>query len=231
MWRAYDDMGPAYVAHAESSVYNALYDRPAVLAAAGVVTGLSVLDAGCGPGLYAAELVRRGAVVTAFDASEAQLAVARERLGDTVDLRRAVLGEPLPFEANAFDLVICALVIHYVRDQEAAFRELHRVLRAGGRAVVSAQHPTTDWLRKGGSYFEVCEEEDVWNTVGGPHPVRYWRGPLSALTSAATDAGFLIRRLLEPLPDPEMEQAAPEDWTQLHTSPGFLVLDLVKAPA
>lgn len=228
MWRAYDDMGEAFAAHAETSVYNALYDRPAVLDAAGDVTGLAVLDAGCGPGIYAAELLRRGAVVTAVDASDAQLELARERLGDSARVLRAVLGEPLPFDADSFDLVICALVIHYVADRQAAFAEFHRVLRPGGRAVVSTQHPTTDWLRKGGSYFAVREEEDVWLTPGGPHRVRFWREPLTTLTEAATAAGFVIRRLVQPLPAPEVETASPEDWAQLHERPGFLVLDLLK---
>lgn len=93
MWRTYDEMGDTYLAHAEASSYNALYDRPAVLAAAGDVAGLSVLDAGCGPGLYASELVHKGAVVTGFDASQEQLRLARERLGRDVALTRAVLGQ------------------------------------------------------------------------------------------------------------------------------------------
>ena len=231
MWQIYDEMGPAFLAHAERSPYNALYDRPAVLAVAGDVRGLAVLDAGCGPGLYAEELVRRGAVVTAIDASEAQLRIARERLPATTDVRRAVLGEPLPFAEAAFDLVICALVIHYVEARAKAFSEFLRVLRPGGRAVVSTQHPTTDWLRKGGSYFAVQEEEDVWKTSHGEHRVRFWREPLTTLTSAATDAGFVISRLIEPLPDATMKDDFPEDWQQLNERPGFLILELLKVGA
>jgi len=231
MWQIYDEMGTAFLAHAERNAYNALYDRPAVLAVAGEVSGLDVLDAGCGPGLYAEELARRGASVTAIDASEEQLRIARERLPATTDVRRAVLGEQLPFDDAAFDLIVCALVIHYVADREAAFAEFHRVLRPGGRAVVSTQHPTIDWLRKGGSYFDVKEEDDVWNTPQGAYRVRYWREPLTTLTEAATDAGFLISRLVEPLPDAAMKAEFPEDWKQLHDGPGFLILELLKASA
>jgi len=228
MWQIYDEMGPAFLAHAEHSPYNALYDRPAVLDVAGEVRGAKVLDAGCGPGLYAEELVRRGAVVTAIDASEEQLRIARERLPATTDVRQAVLGEPLPFPDASFDLVICALVIHYVADRAAAFSEFHRVLRPGGRAIVSTQHPTIDWLRKGGSYFAVQQEEDVWKTSHGDYRVRFWREPLTTLTGAATDTGFLISRIVEPLPDPLMKDDFPEDWAQLNERPGFLILELVK---
>jgi hypothetical protein len=42
----------------------------------------------------------------------------------------------------------------YVADRSAAFADLYRVLRAGAALVVSTQHPTTDWLHKGGSYFD-----------------------------------------------------------------------------
>jgi SAM-dependent methyltransferase len=230
MWQIYDEMGPAFLAHAEHSTYNALYDRPAVLAVAGDVSGLAVLDAGCGPGLYAEALLQRGATVTAIDASEEQLRIARTRLPATTDVRRAVLGQPLPFADASFDLVVCALVIHYVADRTAAFGEFLRVLRPGGRAIVSTQHPTADWLRKGGSYFEVKEEEDVWNTPDGEHRVRFWREPLTTLCAAATESGFMISRLVEPLPDAAMKEQAAEDWDKLHQSPGFLILELQKPP-
>lgn len=61
------------------------------------------------------------------------------------------IGEPLPYADETFDLAVCALAIHYVEDRPAAFLELYRVLRPGGALVVSTQHPTADWLRKGTS--------------------------------------------------------------------------------
>ena len=68
------------------------------------------------------------------------------------------------------------------------------MLRPGGALVVSTQHPTTDWLRKGGSYFDVKLETDVWHTQSGDQPVRFWREPLSALCGYGTGAGFLIEK-------------------------------------
>jgi SAM-dependent methyltransferase len=63
--------------------------------------------------------------------------------------RRAVLGEPLPYAGGAFDLVVCALAIHYAGDRAVAFAEFCRVLRLGGALMVTTQHPAMDWLRKG----------------------------------------------------------------------------------
>ena len=58
-----------------------LYDRPAMLALAGDVSGRTVLDAACGPGLYVEQLVRRGAKVIGFDQSPALVELARQRVG------------------------------------------------------------------------------------------------------------------------------------------------------
>ena len=147
-WSVYDRLGAAYESFAEDGAYNAHYERPATLAAIGDVAGKRVLDAACGAGFYARELVGLGADVAAFDASEEMVQLAGS---GGLDVVRAVLGEPLPFADASFDLVVCALAIHYADDRAAALREFFRVVRPGGRAVISTQHPTTDWLRKGGS--------------------------------------------------------------------------------
>jgi SAM-dependent methyltransferase len=228
LWAPYDGMGHHFAQHAEDSAYNAHYDRPAVLAALGPVRGLRVLDAGCGPGIYADALLRSGAEVSGFDASAVMVELARRRLGARADLQVAVLGRRLPYPDGVFDRAVCALAIHYVADRSAAFCELFRVLRRGGVLVVSTQHPTADWLRKGGSYFDRVLETDVWESPDGPQEVRFWREPLSSLCAAATGAGFVIERLDEPRPAPGMRDRHPEDFATLEREPGFLVLRLRK---
>lgn len=227
----YDRMAAEYERYAADSAWNAHYDRPAVLELAGPVAGLRVLDAACGPGLYAERLVAGGARVTAFDASAPMVELARRRLGSTAEVVRADLDEPLPFADESFDLVVCPLAIHYAADRAATFRELHRVLRPAGAAVVSTQHPMVDWLRKGGSYFDVRQEQDVWRLGGNEYAVTWWREPLTALCAAASDAGFLIERLVEPLPADSMRERDPEDWEKLRREPGFLVLRLLRPAA
>ena len=228
LWQAYDAMGDRFAQHAEDSAFNAHYDRPAVLAALGPVHGLRVLDAACGPGIYADILTRAGAEVSGFDASVRMVELAQQRLGDGADLQVAVLGRPLPYGDEAFDRAVCALAIHYVADRPAAFAELFRVLRPGGALVVSTQHPTADWVRLGGSYFDRVLVTDVWDLPDGPQAVRFWREPLSDLCAAATGAGFVIERLDEPRPAPSMRDRFPNDFATLEREPGFLVLRLGK---
>jgi hypothetical protein len=116
----------------------------------------------------------------------------------------------------------------WARDRTAAFAEFCRVLRPGGAAVVSTQHPVMDWLRKGGSYFQTVLETDIWHTPAGDQPVLFWRESLSALCAAATGAGFLIERLIEPFPAETMRERYPEDYEKLSREPGFLILRLLK---
>lgn len=73
-WRAFAE---DYASHAAVSPYNALYDRPAVLDLLGPVAGKRILDVGCGPGLYAKELVDRGASVVGIDHSPEMIGIAR----------------------------------------------------------------------------------------------------------------------------------------------------------
>ena len=224
----YDGIGDQYRRHAEDSSYNAHYDRPAVLDALGEVADLDVLDAGCGPGLYLTELLIRGARVTGFDASREMVDLARTRIGPGVSIDHAVLGEELPYPDGSFDAAVCALAIHHTDDLATAFAEFHRVLRPGGLLLVSTSHPTTDWLRKGGSYFETTLETDVWELTTGSFPVQFWRVSLTELCGAATDAGFVITRLIEPRPADSMRERWPDSYAKLNREPGFLILKLEK---
>lgn len=224
----YDEMAQAFEAHALDGAYNAHYDRPAVLALVGDVVGCRILDAGCGPGLYARELIARGAEVVAVDGSQPMIELARQRLGPSAEIQHADLNERLPFDDEQFDLVVCALVIHHLNDRGGVLREFFRVLQPGGHVVLSTQHPTTDWLRKGGSYFDIQQEEDIWKRDDRSYIVRFWREPLTSLCAAIAEAGFLIARLVEPIPAETMRDRWPDDWEKLNREPSFLVLRLVK---
>lgn len=221
----YESFADAFEAHARESAYNALYDRPAMLALAGDVAGLDVLDAGCGPGFYADALVRRGARVTAFDASPRMVELSRDRVGDAAMLRVADIERPLDWLADAsFDLVVLALVLHHLDRRVAALLELRRVLRPGGRLVLSTVHPIDDWRRLGGTYFDREAVSEEWNDGWA---VRFWRQPLSAWCDEFREAGFLIDRIVEPLPQEAMRSADPAAFERLTRSPGFIVFSLV----
>jgi 2-polyprenyl-3-methyl-5-hydroxy-6-metoxy-1,4-benzoquinol methylase len=93
--KAYDKLASSYSAHAPTKPHNAYYERPATLSLLGDVRGRRVLDAACGPGIYAEILADRGAEVVGFDASEKMVALAKERVRGRAEVRRANLEEPL----------------------------------------------------------------------------------------------------------------------------------------
>ena len=111
----------------------------AVLDAAHVTAGTRLLDAGCGAGLLVLLASLRGARVAALDASAALLAIAGGRLPDA-DMRQGDL-EGLPFDDASFDAVTAVNSLFYATDMAAAMRELTRVVRPGGRVVVTAWGP------------------------------------------------------------------------------------------
>jgi SAM-dependent methyltransferase len=118
----------------------------------GDLAGKRVLDYGCGHGMAAVVLARRGGRVTAFDLSHGYLEEAHRRAeanGVTIDIVRAD-GEHLPFAAGTFDRVWGNAVLHHL-DVEVAARELLRVLRSGGLAVFCepwGENRLLDWARR-----------------------------------------------------------------------------------
>jgi SAM-dependent methyltransferase len=225
----YDAFADSFAVHAEHSAYNAHYDRPAVLGLLGDVAGFRILDVGCGSGLYAAELVQRGAEVVGFDGSVRLVQLARQRSGTGADLRVHDVREPLGWlESESIDAAIMALVLHHLEDPVPALREVHRVLRPGGRLVVSTVHPLADWRQLGGSYFTDEMVDDTWNAGW---KVRFRRAPLTAWCAEFREAGFHIERLVEPLPAESMKEQFPDTYDKLSVEPFFIAFVLVKASA
>jgi ubiquinone/menaquinone biosynthesis C-methylase UbiE len=103
----------------------------------GDVNGKTVLEYGCGRGIYTVSLADRGARVIAFDISPEMLVLARKR----VEVNRCkgvelLLGSAhsLPFPDESIDVIFGMAILHHL-DLEIASREVRRVLRKGGRAI------------------------------------------------------------------------------------------------
>jgi ubiquinone/menaquinone biosynthesis C-methylase UbiE len=226
--REYDAMAADYAAHNAVGSYNAYYERPATIALLGDVNGRRVLEAGCGAGVLTTLLADRGAAVTAFDVSPAMLELARLAIGDRAELLVADLSRPLSFAPDGrFDLVVASLVLHYIRDWEAVLREFRRVLKPDGAVVFSTHHPAMDWrLHSADDYFAVKHVTEIWRAGSGEYEVSFWRRPLTAMCDAIAAAGFVIERLTEPEPLPELADRDPEAYQAIRTKPRFLFFRL-----
>jgi len=147
------------------------------------VTGARVLDVGCGDRPYAA--LFPGA--TGFDVPG----------NPHADLHGSL--EAIPVDDGSFDVVLCLQVLEHVADPGAAVRELHRVVRPGGRVLLSTHgiypfHPNPDdlwrWTHQGLERLFLTNAE--WTSVS----VRPGAG--TAATLAMTNAhliDLLFKRL------------------------------------
>lgn len=192
---AYSRLADAFAARIDTHPYNADYDRPAVLSLLPPIKGRRVLDAGCGPGVYAEWLAGRGAEVVGLDVCPRMVELARLRLGGGVQIIEADLARPLDFLPSAsFDLVVSALALDYVRDWDAVFKEFFRVLREVGHLVFSVEHSSDVFFdhHPNGNYFEVEQVEYEWWSFGPPVRMPSYRRPLQAMLGPLLGASFAL---------------------------------------
>lgn len=103
--------------------------------------GDPVADIACGPGTLALLAAARGARVSALDHSPAMIAHLRRRAdeaGLTLEDVRIGDGQDLPWDDASFEAAFSMVGLIFFPDRAAGFREMRRVLRPGGRAVVSS---------------------------------------------------------------------------------------------
>jgi ubiquinone/menaquinone biosynthesis C-methylase UbiE len=165
--------------------------------------GRATLDVGCGEGRVGAELERRGHHVTGIDSSPELVALARE-------LHEALVADAadLPFEDEAFDLVIAYMSLGNVDDLDQAIREAARVLEPGGRLCASVLHP----LFAAGEWLDPTDvDSPLLIRRYFDAPTRIWTSeregirmtfhdqviPLSTYASAFEAAGLLVEALRE----------------------------------
>lgn len=106
--------------------------------------GERVLDVACGPGSLTIQAARTASSVVALDFSELMLQELRQRLGQAglgnVEVQHGD-GQSLPCADGDFDVACSMFGLMFFPDRARGFAELYRVLRPGGRAVVSSWHP------------------------------------------------------------------------------------------
>lgn len=201
-------------------------EEPAVHALLGGLPPCRVLDAACGTGRHGAWLAGLGHDLVGVDASPAMLARARAKLPQARFEHGDLTALPLP-DASV-DAALCALALVHLPDLRPALAELARVVRPGGRIVISDVHP----------FLTVLGWQAQFRTAaGGTGFVRLHRHLPSSYAQAAVEAGLTVVNLFEPLlpadsavtvaqgPIPEANAIA---WAGL---PGVIVWELAKPVA
>ncbi len=233
----YDPIAEQFLAHAARvESWNNMYERPNTIARLPELAGKNVLDLGCSTGFYEDYVLEHGAAVTGVDASRALIDKLIERIKHPKAIFYcADICRSMPFLKSAsFDVAIVSLVLDYVRDWSTLLAETHRVLKKGGRVVISIGHPFAEYLylirqSRPESYHAFTMLEDTWGRNGpAPFKVHYYIRPLNEVLRPIIQSKFKIIAVDEPLPDEECKKIDPESYQRLMTQPGFLFIVLEK---
>lgn len=186
--------------HAARGYYERNYERPrsrhahnlalrraACLALLPEGPGQQILDLGCGPGALTFPLLERGHGVISMDASSEMLARMQEHAARLGLEARAVRGDAhdLPFASESFDTVVSAGVLEYLPDAPRALREIGRVLRPGGTAILTMTLPRR---------LERFVVRAIARLRAQPEAVAQYIYDRAALDRVMADAGFTIDR-------------------------------------
>lgn len=188
---------------------------PAIMNLLELEPGERVLDIGCGPGVLAPHVARRGAVYTGVDASSRLISFARTHhskaglflLGDATQLARVSALQP-----SSFDAAVFLLSIQDINPLEAAFKSAAWALGRGGRVVLVMTHPCFrvpwhsgwSWDEDRGLRYRRVERYHSRLTVpmqeyNGPRQgaTQSYHRPLEAYVNALAAQGLFVDRLQE----------------------------------
>ncbi len=224
--KSYEEMAEYYFKYIDTKPFNAYYERPATISLIPDVKGKSVLDAGCAAGWYTKVLLDKGASVTAVDFSPQMIEMTKKRVGNRAEAIRADLNEPLSFiEDKSLDVVLSSLTLHYLKNWDIVTSEFHRILKDEGILVFSVHHPFMDFtVFNKENYFLTELLDDEWQTPNGKVKLQFYRRPLCNIISPVINAGFIIEKLLEPMPTEQFRIEQPSTYDRLTKKPQFLFI-------
>lgn len=171
-------------------------EKKAIFSLADVKEGDRALDASCGTGNYAIELVKRGAKVIAVDSSKEMLKIAsqkfiREKENLDIEFKLADIRN-LPFPSDSFDLVLLVLGLEFVTAPEQAIKEMLRVLKPDGRLVIGILNKYSAWTLV--RWIKSLFRESIWRKASFLS-VRQLRGLLS---QKGCDSAEVLRSIYFP---------------------------------
>ena len=218
---------------------NELFEKPALFSLLPNLTGKSVIDLGCGFGEHCMEYVRRGAAsIVGIDISEKMLAVAKEMNSHPKITYLHTAMEEISCLKMKFDIAASSLAIHYVEHYQALVHDVHELLNDNGVFVFSQEHPMNTCFTDGDRWDRWTRDvngrklhanisnygvEKEYETTWFIDHVKKYHRMFSTVINTLIDNGFVIEKIVEPIPTEEVLKAYPEQDDLLH-KPDFLLV-------
>jgi SAM-dependent methyltransferase len=237
----------AHVRNPSDSVYHAYYEKPAMYALLPDIKGKTVLSVGCGSGEDSIYLKRQGAGRSiGIDISNELIGIAK---GSYPECEFHVMNmEEIDFPDSSFDFVYSSLAIHYIEDWSKVFANVYRILKSNSSFLFSCGHPLRFAMddNDNGEYLswtlQIAENTATGEfmitgdylakrkTIDalGKNTANTWTMPIGDIATAATNAGFLIERLVDPRPLEDLKEIDPQTYYRLSRIPEFLIFKLRK---
>lgn len=200
---------------------NDTLEKPVILELAGELANQRILDLGCGDASFGREALAEGCqTYLGVEGSHNMVKSAQQTLAGTTGKVVQATIEDWAYPIEAFSLVVARLVLHYVKDVDAVFKQIYQTLVSGGRLVFSVEHPVITscdrgWLGNGprqdwlvDNYFNAGPRTTAW--MGG-QVVKYHR-TVENYFAGLQRAGFLVEDLREA--EPQRERFEEEDTYQ-----------------
>jgi len=219
---------------------NTIVEKPALFSLCPDFSGKAVLDLGCGYGENCTEISRLGATnVVGIDISKKMLEIAEhENMCENVRFLQLSMNN-LDELNQQFDIVLSSLAVHYIEDFDSLLHSIYGLLSNNGVFIFSQEHPLTTALKKG-NYWSRDEDGNIlhynltdYSSMGERRTtwivddvLKYHRS-ISYIMNALMNAGFMIERVLEPLPGEEVMNQYPA-YRKYYHKPDFLLIKVRK---
>lgn len=208
----------------KGNFYNQMLEMPTTLKLLGNVKGKKILDFGCGTGIYAKVLTKKGAIVKGFDISPKMLEIAKKE-NPNLDLKRAS-GYKIPFKEK-FDIVLASLVIGYLENWKKVFKQVSKVLKKKGIFVFSIGNPVSECTEtkkiKGvkvkvfEDYFKEKKFYNKWKNIDMP----FYHKTYETIIKTILKNGFEIIDYADAFPLETSKKLFPDDYNFAKKFPMF----------
>jgi SAM-dependent methyltransferase len=227
----YDKFAQAYLDHNDEKPYPKYYERPNMISLLPDLKGKKVLDLGCATGFYSEYCLNRQAEVISVDAGPKMIEHTAIRCSNKNKGYVHDISAPFDFISDqSIDIVICSLVLHYIRNWKAPLDEIHRMLKPGGVCLISTHHPINDYtLFNQPNYHDKRIVTDYWQGFKSTVKVQFFVRTLSQYIQPLLESRLTIKKIFEPMPIEELKEIDEKIYNKLSKKPGFLFFELIKS--